>query len=148
MTAVPNQISPENKHEELFCADLPSTAQPEMGKILVTGASGYIGGRLVPELLARGYQVRAMVRASSPEYATRWPQAEIVVADALEPSDLKGALQGVHTAYYLIHSLLLGPKEFSAADVQAAVNFRVAAEQDGSQYRWLIKRGADFMDST
>ncbi len=48
------------------------------------GPSGYIGGRLVPELLARGYQVRAMVRAASPEHKTRWPDAEIVVADALE----------------------------------------------------------------
>jgi len=102
-----------------------------MGKILVTGASGYIGGRLVPELLARGYQVRAMVRAASPEHEARWPRAEIVVADALEPGDLKRALKGVHTAYYLIHSLLLGPEEFSAADIQAAINFREAAEQAG-----------------
>ena len=131
MPVISEQISPDKEHEELFCVDLPSTAQPEMGRILVTGASGYIGGRLVPELLARGYQVRAMVRASSPEYATRWPRAEIVVADALEPSDLKSALQGVHTAYYLIHSLLLGPEEFSAADIQAAVNFREAAGQAG-----------------
>ena len=60
-----------DQHEELFCHDLPSKNQPEIGKILVTGASGYIGGRLVPELLARGYQVRAMVRAASPVYGAR-----------------------------------------------------------------------------
>ena len=117
--------------EDLFCNDLPSAPRRDVGTILVTGASGYIGGRLVPELLARGYRVRAMVRAASPEYKERWPGAEIVVADALAPSSLKIALPGVHTAYYLIHSLLLGPEDFSSADIQAAVNFRVAAEPAG-----------------
>ncbi len=55
----------------LFCDDLPTTPRPEMGKILVTGATGYIGGRLVPELLARGYRVRVMVRMASPELKQR-----------------------------------------------------------------------------
>ncbi|MFQ5631008.1 MAG: NAD-dependent epimerase/dehydratase family protein, partial [bacterium] len=44
----------------LLCADLTTKPQPEIGKVLVTGATGYVGGRLVPELLARGYQVRVM----------------------------------------------------------------------------------------
>ena len=72
------------QHEELFCHDLPTKSRPRIGTVLVTGASGYIGGRLVPELLARGYKVRAMVRAASPVYQTRWPGAEIIVADALK----------------------------------------------------------------
>ena len=122
-------VGQHRQDEEFFCDDLSTTPRPEIGRVLVTGASGYIGGRLVPELLARGYQVRAMVRAASPEYGARWPAAEIVVADALESESLTAALQGVHTAYYLIHSLLLGPKDFSAADLRAAVNFRKAAEQ-------------------
>jgi len=99
-----------------------------MGTVLVTGATGYIGGRLVPELLARGYRVRVMVRAGSPAHQQRWPQAEIVVADALRPDALHKALCGVHTAYYLIHSLLLGRKEFETTDIQAAENFRRTAE--------------------
>jgi len=61
---------------DLFCHDLPSRPQPEIGKILVTGATGYIGGRLVPELLARGYHVKVMVRVASPEHEDRWPDAE------------------------------------------------------------------------
>jgi len=114
--------------EERFNHDLPFQSQPEIGKVLVTGASGYIGGRLVTELLARGYHVRAMVRAVSPVYEVRWPAAEIVVADALQPESLRKALQDVHTAYYLIHSLLLGPEAFVEADLRAAINFQKAAE--------------------
>jgi len=115
---------------DLFCDDLPSRPRPETGRILVTGASGYVGGRLVPELLARGYKVRVMVRAPSPAYQELWPGVEIAAADALDPDRLQDALRDVDTAYYLIHSLLLGRKEFAAADVQAAVNFRIAAEKN------------------
>ncbi len=113
---------------DLLCKDLHTAPQPEMGKILVTGATGYVGGRLVPELLARGYHLRIMSRVAEEESQERWPDAEIVIADALNIEQLLDALDGIHTAYYLIHSLLLGPKKFESADIQAAVNFRLAAE--------------------
>ena len=116
--------------DSLFCHDLPSQPLIGMGKILVTGASGYIGGRLVPELLARGYKLRVMVRAPSPGYRELWPDIEIVAADALDLNQLRMALKDVDTAYYLIHSLLLGHREFAAADIQAAVNFRIVAEEN------------------
>lgn len=114
--------------------------QPHLGTILVTGATGYIGGLLVPMLLERGYRVRAMARAPLHERLNRWPGAEIAVADALDLSSLEIALRGVHTAYYLIHSLLLGPREFAQADVCAARNFREAAERAG--VRRIIYLGA------
>ena len=123
----------------LFCTDLDSRPQPGRGTILVSGASGYIGGRLVPELLARGYRVRAMVRADSLAYRDRWPGAEIVVADALDKEALKKALKGIYAAYYLIHSMLLGEKKFEQADIQTAINFREAA--DGNKIQRVIYLG-------
>ena len=117
----------------LFCHDLPTRPLSGAGKVLVSGASGYIGGRLVPELVARGYQVRAMVRADAAVCGARWPEVEPVEADALNSESLQKAFAGVQTAYYLIHSLLLGPRGFEAADLQAAVNFRDAAAQSGVQ---------------
>jgi uncharacterized protein YbjT (DUF2867 family) len=119
----------QSRLNDLFCADLPTKPCPEMGPILVAGATGYIGGRLVPELLARGYEVRIMARDTSEEYKNRWPGVEVVVADALNAESLGFALEGIHTAYYLIHSMLLGQEHFESADIQAAINFRDAAEQ-------------------
>ncbi len=131
-----------NTSRPLFCTDLPSLPVPEIGTVLVTGATGYIGGRLVPELLARGYRVRVMVRAPFPELMERWPGVELIVADALDIEGLLLALQGVHTAYYLIHSLLLGQKKFESVDLQAATNFRIAAEnQDVKRIIYLSGLG-------
>lgn len=114
---------------DLFCHDLPTEPANDDRLILVTGANGYIGGRLIPELIARNYKVRIMVRKASSIYKEKWPEVEIVVADALNLDLLSIALEGVHTAYYLIHSLGLGRKKFESADIQAATNFRLAAEK-------------------
>ena len=115
---------------ELFCKSLPTKPISGMGKILVTGVSGYVGGHLVVELLARGYQLRLMVRGDAEAYKRRWPNAEIVVANALDPEHLKTVLRGIEVAYYLIHSLNMGPKRFESADHQAALNFKDAAEEN------------------
>jgi uncharacterized protein YbjT (DUF2867 family) len=120
--------------ENLFCFDLPTRPLSLKGAVLVTGASGYIGGRLVPELLARGYRVRVMVRSEPDHYKSIWPQAEVVIADALNHESLRSALRGVHTVFYLIHSLLLGPKRFHHADISAAINVRNAASAEGVQH--------------
>ena len=118
------------KREDLYCIELPTRPIPGTGKILVTGASGYIGGRLVNELLERGYQVRVIVRGNAVHYQELWPQAEIVIADVLKQETLQSVLNSIDTAYYLIHSLLLGRHQFYDADIQAAHNFRRAAEEN------------------
>lgn len=116
-----------NKND-LFCNTLNTKPCPEIGKILVTGATGYVGGHLIRELLARGYQIRATTRSSAVKSIEHFPEFETVVADALDINQLVKALKGIHTAYYLIHSLLLESKKFPKVDIQAAINFRKAAE--------------------
>lgn len=123
----------ERTDAEVMCELLPTRPHPEIGKVLVTGATGYIGGQLVPTLISRGYSVRVMVRAPSPELANRWKQAEIVVADAQDPDQLEAAMAGVDTAYFLIHSLLLGPRKLESAEIRTAENFRMAAAKQGVQ---------------
>ncbi|MGD8398575.1 MAG: SDR family oxidoreductase [Anaerolineae bacterium] len=74
--------------------------------VLVTGATGYIGGRLVPALLRAGYRVRALVRDARRLQGRPWTErVEVVEGDATRPETLVPAMAGVGTAYYLIHSL-------------------------------------------
>ncbi len=125
--------------DDYRCRNLPTTPCPEKGLILVTGASGYIGGRLVPELVQRGYCVRVMVRGDVEDYRDVWPNTEVVQGDALDQASLERALVGAHAAYYLIHSLILGPRDFAQTDLQAARNFRKAA--DNSQLKRIVYLG-------
>ena len=109
-----------------YCYDLNLKPRPEIGKILVTGATGYIGGRLVRELMIRGYAIRVLVRSESPDFSILWPGVEIFVGDALNYETLCNAMKGVEIAFYLIHSLLLGRKNFEAVEFESANNFRKA----------------------
>ena len=97
---------------------------------LVFGASGYIGTNLVEFLLAEGRQVRATSRNIDVLRGRKWPGVELRSADALDPKQLDDALQGVDTAYYLVHSMAAGDA-FPEIDAQAAQNFAAAAERQG-----------------
>ena len=102
--------------------------------VLVLGATGYVGGRLVPLLLDRGYAVRAAARSPRKLACRPWaghPNLEIVAADVLDKPSLDAALQGVDTAYYLVHSMVPGQKDFAEADREAADNMSLAANQAG-----------------
>ncbi len=132
-SSTPNFPPPWRGRSEYRCRNLPTPIRKDYGTILVTGASGYIGGRLVPELLCRGYPVRVMVRGDAAEYEEIWPDAEVVAGDALDPASLDIALDGIGAAYYLIHSMVLGPDGFAEADKTAARNFKTAAEKAGVQ---------------
>ena len=99
---------------------------------LVFGASGYIGTNLVPKLLAEGKRVRASARNPEVLEGRGWQGPELVAADALDPASLASALDGVHTAFYLVHSMAAG-RGFAALDRTAAENFGRAAAAAGVQ---------------
>lgn len=107
-------------------------AVAERGRLaLVTGASGYIGGRLVPELLEAGYRVRCLAR--SPEKLRDHPwreRVEVARGDVVSGEGLDEALHGVDVAYYLVHSMGRGG-DFESVDAQGARTFSRAAGEAG-----------------
>ncbi|WP_283133025.1 SDR family oxidoreductase [Rhizohabitans arisaemae] len=103
-----------------------------MSLCLVTGATGYVGGRLVPRLLEAGHRVRCMVRGAGRLRDQPWAdRVETVAADACNPDRVRAALEGVEVAYYLIHAMGGGERDFAAADRRAATVFARAAEEAG-----------------
>lgn len=98
--------------------------------VLVAGASGYVGGRLVEKLVQNGLTVRGMARNGEGLRAKWGDRIEVVEADVLDPETLEKALEGVEVAYYLIHSMESG-KNFQELERQSAWNFARAAEQAG-----------------
>lgn len=99
--------------------------------ILLTGATGYVGGRLAPHLIEAGHIVRCLVRDPERLRGRSWlNQVDVFAGDALNFESLKAAMQGVSAAYYLIHGLE-GGKVNAAREIQAARNFARAAEEAG-----------------
>jgi len=104
---------------------------PESLVCAVTGVTGYVGGRLVPELLAAGHTVRAVARNPARLDSRPWLSGvEVVGADASELDQIRTALTGVDVAYYLIHALGSG-RRFEAQDRRTALTFARAAREAG-----------------
>jgi uncharacterized protein YbjT (DUF2867 family) len=99
---------------------------------VVTGATGYVGGRLVPELLAAGYRVRCMTRSPASLRDQPWAgDVEVAAADAADPAATRRALAGADVGYYLIHAMS-GGRAFAERDRLNAATFAAAARACGT----------------
>jgi uncharacterized protein YbjT (DUF2867 family) len=107
--------------------------QSKSGRLLVTGATGYIGGRLVTRLLNEGYSVRLLVRDAARLRGRVWSErVEIVQGDVFDSASLALAMAGVDVAYYLVHSMA-GNDNFQGRDIVAAQNFGKASREANVQ---------------
>jgi uncharacterized protein YbjT (DUF2867 family) len=114
---------------------------PEQGSVLVAGASGFVGRRLVPALVAAGHDVRAMTRHPDTYDGAGTP----VRGDVHDPDTLPAALKGCRAAYYLVHSL--DSKDFESLDAEASTAFgRAAAEAGVEQIVYLGGLGSESDD--
>ena len=109
----------------------PETESRDMGpQILITGATGYIGGNLLRLLQAEGHRVRCVVRRPELLRDRIAEGTEVVKGDVLDRNSLQRAMEGIHTAYYLIHSMGTA-QDFEETDRQAALCFGEAARAQG-----------------
>lgn len=103
-------------------------------RVAIAGATGYIGGRLVPRLLESGYAVRCLVRSPAKLQDREWaahPRVEIRAANLADPEGLAGGLTGCPAAFYLVHSMNSAGARYAQQDQQLAHSFAEAARQAG-----------------
>jgi len=112
----------------------PPSSDRSVGTVLVTGATGYIGGRLVPRLLEAGHTVRCLARSPDKLRTRPWanhPRVELRAGDVGDPESTRAALRGCGAAYYLVHSMLAAGAEYSRRDRELAQTFAHAAAAEG-----------------
>lgn len=102
-----------------------------MRSVLVLGATGYIGGRLVPRLVLAGHRVRALAREPAKLTGREWSDVEIAKGDLLDPVSLKSVLAGIDVVYYLVHSMNSTGGDFAERDRIAATNLANAVRSSG-----------------
>ncbi len=105
--------------------------------VLITGATGYVAGRLIPLLLSAGYRVRAMGRSIGKMAARPWgrdPGIELVTGDIMDVASLNKAVAGCGTVYYLVHSMISRKGSYRDADKTGAENMVKAAANQGADH--------------
>ena len=99
-------------------------------KILVTGATGYIGGRLIPQLLDKGYEIRAFVRDPRRLEGKKWfSKIEVFKGDLSNAADIKEAIKDIDVAYFLVHAMYSGD-DFAEKEKNYAENFAKACGEE------------------
>lgn len=117
-----------------FGGSVTDTGKTSDRVVLVTGATGYVGGRLIPRLLEKGYRVRAMARSMEKLACRPWASdanVELIKADVLDAEALRAAARGCWSAFYLVHAMIAEKSRYAEADRKGARNMRDAAEQAG-----------------
>lgn len=117
----------------------------DAGAVLLTGVTGYIGGRLLPALEQDGLRVRALARHPENVHLPEGSRTEVAAGDLLDAPSLARAFEGIETAYYLVHSMA-DSQRFQQRDRQAALNFAAAARSAGVKriiYLGGLGRGDD-----
>ncbi len=120
--------SPTGAEPDLRAVPGPDGASP---RVLVLGATGYIGGRIMPRLIRGGYRVRVLVRSPERIAAHGWGDSiEVVAGEAQDPDAVREAMQGVNIVYFLVHSMT-GNKAFGDLDRTIATTVAAAAASAG-----------------
>jgi uncharacterized protein YbjT (DUF2867 family) len=116
---------------------MPAESFTHQDRVLIIGATGFVGKRLIPELIQKNIKLRLLVRdpAKAAHLLVKGADSEVVKGDLLGPIGLEAALRGIHTAYYLVHSMggktLFRNAEYAEKDRIAAKNFMAAADAAG-----------------
>ena len=109
---------------------MQQTERPDRSRVLLTGASGYVGGKLLPRLQSRGLLVRCLARRPDRLKPLVPHGTEVIAGDVMDRASLDAAMPGIHTAYFLVHSMGEAGR-FEDLDRQAAANFADAASAAG-----------------
>lgn len=113
-----------------------TTSSSEKPPIFLTGSTGYVGGRLAPRLLDKGYPIRCLLRSPRKLEDRAWaqrPDVELVAGDAADEDGMAEALSGCRVAFYLIHSMVSAGSEYADKDRRMAEGFARAAKRAGIQ---------------
>lgn len=122
-------FDPRPANTETALSEAPA-GDPPPPLVLLTGGSGYVGGKLIPLLERQPIRLRCLARDPDKMRRAVRDSTEVVKGDVLDPASLDAALAGVHTAYYLVH-LMSGSGDFATDDRRAATHFAEAARRAG-----------------